>query len=59
MNGAKNSLKENKERTGFDTDGLLDVHIITDEDIKKKSSWASHITSPYQTVRKISLKKDV
>jgi pyruvate, water dikinase len=55
----KKLAKENKERTGFATEGLLDVHIITDEDIKKKSSWASHITSPYQTVRKISLKKDV
>jgi pyruvate,water dikinase len=50
--------EENKERTGFETDALLDVHIITDEDIKKKSSWASHITSPYQTVRKIQLKKE-
>lgn len=50
--------KENKERTGFETDALLDVHIITDEDIKKKSSWASHITSPYQTVRKLNLKKE-
>ena len=54
----KKLAKENKERTGFATEGLLDVHIITDEDIKKKSSWASHITSPYQTVRKIPLKKD-
>ncbi|HIH29196.1 MAG TPA: pyruvate, phosphate dikinase [Thermoplasmata archaeon] len=55
----KKLAKENKERTGFDTDALLDVHIITDEDIKKKSSWASHITSPYQTVRKITLKKGI
>ena len=54
----KKLAKENKERTGFETDDLLDVHIITDEDIKKKSSWASHITSPYQTVRKINLKKE-
>jgi len=54
----KKLAKENKERTGFETDALLDVHIITDEDIKKKSSWASHITSPYQTVRKIALKKE-
>ena len=54
----KKLAKENKERTGFATDGLLDVHIITDEDIKKKSSWASHINSPYQTVRKIELKKE-
>jgi predicted nucleotidyltransferase len=54
----KKLAEENKERTGFATEGLLDVHIITDEDIKKKSSWASHITSPYQTVRKITLKKE-
>jgi predicted nucleotidyltransferase len=54
----KKLAKENKERTGFATEGLLDVHIITDEDIKKKSSWASHITSAYQTVRKITLKKE-
>ena len=54
----KKLAKENKERTGFITDELLDVHIITDDDIKKKSSWASHITSPYQSVRKIELKKE-
>ena len=54
----KKLARENKERTGFETEGLLDVHIITDEDIKKKNSWASHITSPYQTVRKIPLKKE-
>jgi len=54
----KKFARENKERTGYETEGLLDVHIITDEDIKKKNSWASHITSPYQTVRKIPLKKE-
>jgi pyruvate,water dikinase len=53
----KKLAKENKERTGFETEGLLDVHIITDEDIKNRNSWATHITSPYQTVRKIPLKK--
>jgi len=49
---------ENKQRTGLKTDGLLDVHIITDEDIKKKDSWATHITSPYMSVKKIYLKKE-
>jgi predicted nucleotidyltransferase len=49
--------KENKERTGIQTGGLLDVHLITDEDIKKKTSWASHITSPYMSVKKINFKK--
>jgi predicted nucleotidyltransferase len=38
-------------RTGYKSDGLLDIHIITDEDIKKKSSFAakiSAITDPAQ-----------
>lgn len=30
-------------RTGYKTDGLLDVHIITDEDIKKHDSYAIKI----------------
>jgi predicted nucleotidyltransferase len=50
--------EENKERTGLKTHNLLDVHIITDEDIKKKDSWATHITSPYKSVKKIPLKKE-
>ena len=48
--------EENKERTGIETGGLLDIHIITDEDIKKKTSWASHLTSQYLSVKKIPLK---
>jgi predicted nucleotidyltransferase len=50
--------EENRERTGIKTDGLLDVHLITDEDITKKNSWATHITSPYMSVKKIELKQD-
>jgi len=50
--------EENKQRTGLATGDLLDVHIITDEDIKKKTSWASHITSPHMSVKKINLKKE-
>ena len=49
--------EENRQRTGIKTDGLLDIHIITDEDIKKKDSWSTHITSPYMSVKKIPLKK--
>jgi predicted nucleotidyltransferase len=30
-------------RTGYRVDGLLDVHIITDEDIARKDSYASKI----------------
>jgi len=50
--------KENLKRTGLKAGSLLDVHIITDEDIKKKDSWATHITSPYMSVKKIPLKKN-
>ena len=49
--------EENKQRTGIKTSGLLDIHIITDEEIRKKDSWATHITSPYMSVKKIPLKK--
>ena len=48
---------ENKERTGIETDNLLDVHIITDEDIKNKNSWATHLTSPHMRVKKLEIKK--
>ena len=51
--------EENKQRTGIETSGLLDVHLITDEDIKKKTSWASHVTSPYMSVKKIEFKKKI
>ena len=50
--------EENKERTGLKTDSILDVHLITDEDIKKRDSWATHITSPYMSVKKIPLKQE-
>ncbi|MEF8878822.1 MAG: PEP/pyruvate-binding domain-containing protein [Candidatus Thermoplasmatota archaeon] len=50
--------KENQERTGMKTKDMLDVHIITDEDIKNKTSWATHITSRYKSVREIPIKKD-
>jgi hypothetical protein len=30
-------------RTGQRTDGLLDVHLVTDEDIVRRTSWASKI----------------
>ena len=53
----KKISKENKERTGLETEDLLDVHIITEEDIKKRTSWATHITSPYMSVKKIKLKE--
>ncbi len=50
--------EENEKRIGKRTGGLLDVHYITDEDLDKGTSWASHITSRYKSARKISIGKD-
>jgi hypothetical protein len=33
----------NFERTGYHTDGLIDLHLVTDEDIKNKTSFAVKI----------------
>lgn len=40
---SQNIDMENKDRTGYSTGGLLDVHIVTDQDIMERSSWAVHI----------------
>jgi len=50
--------EENNERTGLKTEGILDIHLITDKDIKEKDSWSTHITSPYMSVKKIPIKKE-
>ncbi len=44
MNGWSQSLAEmNYLRTGYGSKGLLDIHIVTDEDIARKSSYAIKI----------------
>ncbi len=47
--------KENKKRTGKRTEDILDVHLITDEDIERRTSWATHIDSLHGRAKKISL----
>ncbi len=47
--------QENLDRTGVEMERILDVHIVTDDDIANKTSWATHIDSPYNPARKISL----
>ncbi len=47
--------QENMHRTGQHVDQLLDVHLVTDADIKNRTSWACHIDSPYNSARKIPL----
>ncbi len=44
LNGWSQALSEiNFLRTGYKTDGLLDVHFVTDRDIERKDSFASKI----------------
>lgn len=42
-------------RTGYKTDGLLDVHFITDEDIKKRDSFAIKIGAVSDPARPLPL----
>lgn len=46
----------NHLRTGRRTGGLLDIHIVTDEDIAMKSSYAVKIDSPTDPARPLLLK---
>ena len=47
--------RENRERTGYNAKGLLDVHLVTDQDIADRTSWAVHIDSPYGAAKEIPL----
>ncbi|MFP4051111.1 MAG: PEP/pyruvate-binding domain-containing protein [Thermoplasmata archaeon] len=51
----KELCKENEKRTGLKTESMLDIHIITDEDLEDETSWATHITSPYKSAREIPI----
>jgi predicted nucleotidyltransferase len=55
----KKLAEENEQKTGIQMDNILDVHLITDEDIDKKTSWATHITSQYMSARSIPLKQEL
>jgi pyruvate, water dikinase len=58
LNGWSLCLSElNFLRTGYKTAGLLDVHIITDEDIKNKNSYAMKINAVTDAARELQLKK--
>ncbi len=47
--------QENLERTGITTGGLLDIHLITDQDILDRSSWAVHLDALYGNAEKLDL----
>lgn len=44
-------------QTGYKTGGLLDVHIVTDEDISKKTSYAVKIGAVTNAARPLQMKK--
>ena len=47
----------NYMQTGYRTGGLLDVHIVTDDDIAKKTSWAAKIGAVTDAARPLPLGK--
>lgn len=42
-------------KTGYKTDGLIDLHIVTDEDIKNQTPFAVKITAVSDRARKLPL----
>lgn len=44
-------------RTGYRTEGLLDVHYVTDSDIRVHTSWASKIGAVTDPARPLALRK--
>ncbi len=45
----------NSRRTGYDTERLLDVHFVTDEDIEKRTSFAAKIGAVTDAARELPL----
>lgn len=50
--------RANEEQAGCRTENLLDAHIITDEHIRRKDSFASKINSIHDPARKLPLGSD-
>ncbi|HSE40449.1 MAG TPA: PEP/pyruvate-binding domain-containing protein [Acidobacteriota bacterium] len=46
-------------RTGYKTNGLLDVHIVTDQDIAKQTSYASKIGAITDAARQLPLGQQI
>jgi hypothetical protein len=43
-------------RTGYKTDGMLDIHIVTDEDIEKRTSYAVKIGAVTDAARPLQIR---
>jgi hypothetical protein len=60
LQGWSQALAEvNYMRTGYQSDGLLDVHYVTDEDIEQKSSYAAKIGAATDAARPLKMKSSV
>lgn len=58
LQGWSMALSEmNYLKTGYKTSGLLDVHYITDQDIKEKTSFAIKINSVFDPATPLKLKR--
>jgi hypothetical protein len=54
LDGWSRALSEmNFLRTGHETDGLLDVHLVTDDDISRQTSFAAKIGAVTDAARKL------
>ncbi|MBD3290650.1 pyruvate, phosphate dikinase, partial [candidate division KSB1 bacterium] len=59
LDGWSRCLDEmNYLRTGYKSGGLLDLHFITDEDIKKKTSYAVKINAVTDAARPLAMKNN-
>ena len=59
LNGWSMALSEiNFLRTGHHSDGLLDIHYVTDDDIRNEDSYAIKINSPYDPAYPLRVKGD-
>jgi len=57
LDGWSRCLAEmNYLRTGYKSDGLLDIHLVTDEDIRKKTSYAVKIGAITDAARELPMK---
>ncbi len=60
LDGWSHCLAEmNYQRTGYKSDGLLDVHLVTDEDIRQKQSFALKIGAITDPARPLPLKNEM
>jgi len=56
LDGWSRSLSEmNNLRTGYKSEGLLDVHYVTDEDIERRTSYAVKIDAVTDAARLLRL----